>query len=70
MSYPQLCFAWVLAQEPVAGLVKTMKTVGEVYEYVGASGAKLAAVEMYRTESDADRFPSGSASLVERQRSD
>jgi predicted aldo/keto reductase-like oxidoreductase len=44
-SYPHLCFAWVLAQRPVAGLVKTMRTVKDVDEYVGASGVELAAAD-------------------------
>lgn len=42
-SYSHICFAWALAQEPVAALVRTMKTVGDVEEYVQSSGAKLTA---------------------------
>jgi predicted aldo/keto reductase-like oxidoreductase len=44
-SYPHLCFAWALAQEPVAGLVKSMRSVKDVDDYVGASGLTLSAVD-------------------------
>jgi predicted aldo/keto reductase-like oxidoreductase len=46
VPYPHLCFAWVLAQDPVAGLVKTMSSVRQVEEYVSASGIKLAAADL------------------------
>ena len=46
VSYAHLCFAWALAQPGVAGLVKTMKTVKDVEQYVTSSGVKLSAADV------------------------
>lgn len=45
-SYSHLCFAWALAQAPVAGLVKSMTNVKQVDEYVQSSGVKLASAHV------------------------